>query len=263
MTYAYSADTYCDSCGHEIMRALGRGPERGEDSNTYPQYHAPGEADYVDHCARGAECLERIDLRQFGLVGTGYVYVGAIVCGALTDDGTADAQASMLDPEASSFQAALYRLWAETFPQLSTREAVLAQAREQGEDAARSAASWCVDGNTDEEHARRVVRMLDDGDPEADEYLPRRPDLSGEWAGEPTPQSLAKEIVGTDCPDEIVEAISEAWEEGVTETFEQECERLLRTAAGLDDLEEAHAQGMHDETPREHCPECERTRNRT
>lgn len=29
------------------------------------------------------------------------------------------------------------------------------------------------------------------------------------------------------------------------------------------DYEDAHAQGLHDDVPREGCPECERQKNRT
>jgi hypothetical protein len=116
-----------------------------------------------------------------------------------------------------------------------------AEAHALGVEAAKSAASWCTDGNTSEEHYRRVLALMNDGDPRVEEYLPAYPDLSGEWSDSPTPQSLAADILGADwethgynapdmIPSELVDAIANAWEEGVSETFEPECERLMRGA---------------------------------
>jgi hypothetical protein len=43
------------------------------------------------------------------------------------------------------------------------------------------------------------------------------------------------------------------------EMVEEEAQTLLsRTVDRLRDMEEAHAQGLHDESPREFCPMCER-----
>jgi hypothetical protein len=110
-----------------------------------------------------------------------------------------------------------------------------------GVEAANAAASWIIDGNTKPEAIAYVVALLDTGDPRVDDYLPRRPDLSGEYADDPTPQSLAADILGADwethgynapdfLPAEQVDAIADAYEEGVDETFVPECERLLRAA---------------------------------
>ena len=131
-----------------------------------------------------------------------------------------------------------------------------------GRDAGETAGSWACDGNTDPAAIRRVLRMLDNGDPFADYYLPQYPDLSGQWADSPTPDSLAREImadvlledypcpvcggagcyigsgigagyVACDCTDDapspdVVDAIARAWEEGVSDTFRDACERELR-----------------------------------
>jgi hypothetical protein len=116
-----------------------------------------------------------------------------------------------------------------------------------GVDAAESAASWTVDGNTSAEHVRRVIAMLEDGDPMANDYLPACPNLSGEWADSPTPISLYEDITGFSHFQEqqvaglvyetrvgsVVDAIADAWEAGVSDTFERACERELR--AGLSD----------------------------
>jgi hypothetical protein len=105
------------------------------------------------------------------------------------------------------------------------------EAREMGRQAGIAAASWVIDGNTSQEHIQRMVAMYDEGDPEYHDYLPTRPNLSGEWADDPTPLSITTEIVGDEVdPDPIVDAIAEAWEAGADETFEVECERILRAA---------------------------------
>jgi hypothetical protein len=108
------------------------------------------------------------------------------------------------------------------------------EAREMGRRAGIAAASWVFDGNTSPFQVERMVKWMDDGDPQYEQYLPARPNLSGEWADDPTPGTLAYEITGLDSDypgfDQIVDAIADAWEAGVDETFEVECERILREA---------------------------------
>lgn len=109
------------------------------------------------------------------------------------------------------------------------------RARELGADAAKAAASWIIDGNHPSGHYERVLALMDDGDPRAGEYLPHRPDLSGEWASSRSIPGLLDEIGFEGDPDADgygadVQALCDAYEEGVSETFEHECERLLREA---------------------------------
>lgn len=122
----------------------------------------------------------------------------------------------------------------------------IADARQQGREAGRTAASWVLDGNTSLDHYHRIVDMIDAGDPALDTYLPQYPNLSGEWADSATPISLYEEITGKDHEEateaaglayetlvgSVVDAIAQAWEEGVSDTFHEECERLLREAIG-------------------------------
>jgi hypothetical protein len=123
-----------------------------------------------------------------------------------------------------------------------------------GVEAAVAAASWVLDGNMSQDHIARMVAWLDDGDPRADEFLPAMPDLSGEWADAPTPDSLYREIIGEPllvANDAAVrDEIADAWEAGVSDTFGPECERILRGA--LEDTSE--------EPCTEHgfdvCPDC-------
>jgi hypothetical protein len=109
------------------------------------------------------------------------------------------------------------------------------QAYDLGVEAAKAAASWVLDGNASDEHYRALLKMIDDGDPRVDDSLPRCPDLSGEWADDRTPLSLACEIVsreesGDEIDPHLVDALADAFEEGVSDTFMDECERLLREA---------------------------------
>ena len=103
------------------------------------------------------------------------------------------------------------------------------EARAWGEHAATNAASWVVDGNTSDEHIRRVLQLLEDGDPRVDDYLPRYPDLSGQHADDYTPLTLARDILGIDDPSaEDIDTLADAWEDGVSETFYATCESILR-----------------------------------
>jgi len=108
-----------------------------------------------------------------------------------------------------------------------------------GEDAARTAASWTVDGNSDVAERARVLEMLRAGDPAADNYLPRMPDLSGEYADGATPASLLGDVVGEDADgfsdddmSDVLDAISTAWENGRDETFTLACEGELIAFCG-------------------------------
>lgn len=134
------------------------------------------------------------------------------------------------------------------------------EAFELGAAAGLAAASWVADGNTSPDHFARVLAMMDDGDPQAYDYLPTWPNLSGEWADSPTRDSLAGEIIGeriVDADDETAERltdeIADAWEAGVASTFEAECERILRAMAPdpEDTSEERCTEHGFDE-----CPDC-------
>lgn len=117
-----------------------------------------------------------------------------------------------------------------------------AEAYALGVEHAKNAASWVIDGNTKREAIPAVLALMDDGDPRADDYLPARPNLSGEWVDDLTPRSLYERIVG-ELPAEgdegldfetlhgsTLDRIADAYEAGVLDTFEVECERILRDA---------------------------------
>ena len=112
---------------------------------------------------------------------------------------------------------------------MRTRDLKSAARRMGREDGAR-AASWTYDGNTSREAAERIVRGLEDGDPEIlDSFCP--PNLSGEYADDPTPHSLARDL-GLDDDDPrsewLIDELATAYEEGVSATFWPAVERAYR-----------------------------------
>lgn len=123
-------------------------------------------------------------------------------------------------------------------------------ARQLGAEAGTAAASWTCDGNSDVAECARVLAMLRDGDPQAFDYLPTTPNLSGEFADDPTPASIMADVVGTgannysdDDLGELMDALATAWEDGVSETFGSACEAELIKVCG-------------DEPAPENCPRC-------
>lgn len=119
-----------------------------------------------------------------------------------------------------------------TYTQAERRE-WLEDAYAEGRQAAEDAASWIVDGNTTPEAVRYVLELFEEGDPAVWDYLPAYPDLSGQWADDPTPLSLARDITGlefmdgTEVEGELMHAIADEWERGVSEHFETACEHRL------------------------------------
>jgi len=102
------------------------------------------------------------------------------------------------------------------------------EARKLGAQHACAAASWIAD-NTDPGHAQRVLSMLDDGDPAAEQFLPSSPDLSGEYAGGLTPAKLAAEIAEAEVSDsDLIDALASAYEDGVSDAFTDACAAELR-----------------------------------
>jgi hypothetical protein len=106
-------------------------------------------------------------------------------------------------------------MWGPAEPTTTTDDLAIARARYLGADAALAAASWV---EMDEDDARSI---LDDVDPQVLDRYPE-PNLSGEMAGDPTPESLAAEVTGEPFESavtgeigfETVNAICDAWEEG-------------------------------------------------
>jgi hypothetical protein len=107
------------------------------------------------------------------------------------------------------------------------------EAYELGKEHARNAASWVTDGNESDDSRLNKLSMIADGDPEVFDYLPREPNLSGEFADDPTPLSLARDITGQDDPDpDLTDTLAQAYDDGVSNTFLFSCEKELRGSLG-------------------------------
>lgn len=92
------------------------------------------------------------------------------------------------------------------------------EAKAEGTRAGHAAATWF-------EPSDAVIRMLDDGDPQADEYMPRRPDLSGEWAGESMTELL--QLDGDEDADDADE-IADIWLAAADAAYDKEIARAIR-----------------------------------
>jgi len=108
-------------------------------------------------------------------------------------------------------------------------EVAEAAARAEGVEDGRAAGSWVIDGNTTPETARRILRGIDDGDPEILDMEPSP--LSGEWAGEPTPDTVL-ESVGIDREDDRADDVLQAYELGFSEGYWNQVETDARSTAG-------------------------------
>jgi hypothetical protein len=112
-------------------------------------------------------------------------------------------------------------------------------AREFGRDAARNAATWITDGNDSDESRRRKLELIEDG--RLDEIM-RAPNLSGEYADDLTSARLYEQITGRDAHADmsfdadsygpLMDSLSDAYEEGVSERVEDACVAELQRWTG-------------------------------
>jgi hypothetical protein len=113
--------------------------------------------------------------------------------------------------------------------ELSKREA--ATARYLGADAALAAATWLEMPEAD------AASILADVDPAVlDQYEP--PNLSGEFAGDPTPDSLTLEVTSYALAEdraEVADAVADAWEAGRDEVWSDALEAQALRVVGRTD----------------------------
>ncbi len=129
-----------------------------------------------------------------------------------------------------------YALSRYTAHQEAQRLGWVEEARLLGVEHAEAAAGWSFDGNSDPAERARVLAMLRDGDPVADDFLPAQPNLSGEWADSLAPGELFELIVGrepaSDADGDLVERLADGYEQGVGEAFAPACELALIAFCG-------------------------------
>lgn len=99
-------------------------------------------------------------------------------------------------------------------------------AARQGARDGKAMAEWAIEPDRlSPEAMRRILNGIEEGDPRVLEAF-REPDLSGEYTGEPTPQSLAEEL-GLDPENDDLSLAAEAWEEAARDAFWGEIQRIL------------------------------------
>ncbi len=112
---------------------------------------------------------------------------------------------------------------------MRTRD-ILRAARKDGRDAGKAAASWCFDGNTTRETYLAFLKGAEDGDPAVLDRF-NLPNLSGEYADDPTPQSLAEDY-GISEDDKraewLIDDLCTEWENAAHTAFWDELERVAR-----------------------------------
>ena len=104
--------------------------------------------------------------------------------------------------------------------------------RRRGQTDGRAAGSWVIDGNTPDETCARILRGIEEGDPEILDALPEL--RLGEWADDPTfEQILAEEgldALDEDAADDLWLAYSDAWYAGMVEQAESDCRARIGRA---------------------------------
>ena len=95
-----------------------------------------------------------------------------------------------------------------------------------GKSAGKAMASWVFDGNTDLADYARILKYIQDGDLAVLDNL-TTPNLFGEWADDPTPQTLADDL-GIETDDNRLYDLYELWAGASHRAFWGELERTCR-----------------------------------
>lgn len=104
-----------------------------------------------------------------------------------------------------------------------------AAAQQAGYEHGLAAGSWVTDGNTTDDTCRALLAGIEDGDPMILDQLPSSP-LSGEWAGDPTPQSVLEALDVYDDDeraDDLLRAYEDGFARGVEEEVVRSCKAVL------------------------------------
>jgi hypothetical protein len=109
---------------------------------------------------------------------------------------------------------------------MRTREA-LRQAKQDGALAGENAAAWAFDGNTSLETYARILKGIEEGDPEILDAF-NTPNLSGEYADGPTPASLADQY-GIENRDWVLDQVCDAWLGAASDAFWKVVEHTCRS----------------------------------
>jgi hypothetical protein len=104
-------------------------------------------------------------------------------------------------------------------------------ARDDGRATGHAAGAWAINSTITEQDARDALTGIREGDFDImDRFSSGTGWLSGEWADQPTPATLARDA---DCDDpDCIDALCDAFELAADEAYWNEIERALRYYAG-------------------------------
>jgi hypothetical protein len=106
---------------------------------------------------------------------------------------------------------------------------IIEQARKDGAEAGKAAATWYFDtGRCSTEDYRKALKGIEDIDPEMMDTLPSSP-LSGEYADGPTPHTLARQYgIDEETESEDLNNVCDAYQEAYEQAAQDEVERAAR-----------------------------------
>lgn len=234
LTYIYQGAEYCEACGEAITADLdnaGQRPTDPSDEHTYDSDEYPkgslisdNHSDTPSHCNNGAECLQRIDLQDwseetFTPEEEHLRYIGTVI-GGLTADGYKYAAEKIADAKPDDFRIpTIARVWLDAWPDITPPPEVIDHAERAGADHGTAVGGWIADGNTT---TKQLWDLANDDEPGGCDW-PRSP-LSGEYADDPTPASIAADAGWPFENDEI----STAYEDAYYTAAEIEASRTIR-----------------------------------
>lgn len=99
------------------------------------------------------------------------------------------------------------------------------RAFEMGREHGKARGSWVIDGNTSTFRALRIIQGYEDCNPEVMDMEPAP--LSGEWADDPTPESVYAELGVSEDDDPAGQLLTD-YELGFSEGFWDEVQRAAR-----------------------------------
>lgn len=109
------------------------------------------------------------------------------------------------------------------------------KARQMGRERGKAAASWVFDGNTPMETYETFVRLYDNGDPAIEQFDTMTGWLSGEYADEPRPATLAADLgLPTETDEDMarLDEVCAVYEEAADAAYWAELERVARLQVG-------------------------------
>ena len=97
-------------------------------------------------------------------------------------------------------------------------QTLTSMAQRDGRTAGHALATWAEIGESNAQALRDAIDSCSDSLP--------RPNLSGEWAGDPTPATVAHDL-GIEPDDNRLDALCDAWQESADRAYQREIDRRI------------------------------------